>query len=150
MIRETATEVQIDRRQWVQIGGNVVFISQSGQIINTKSATMTTTDATPLTTALVKVNTDSSQKVTGNMVARDTSTGASHEWEFSVLIKNVAGTTSIVGNPLVTDTYYDSATSTWTFDVSADDSSDSLDITMTGEAAKTIHWNVRSYFVEAK
>jgi hypothetical protein len=70
-------------------------------------------------------------------------------WEITALIKrNNAGTTSLVGVPTGTGTasaaavFHDSPNAdNWTVAVAADDTNESLEITVTGEASKTIQWH---------
>jgi archaellum component FlaG (FlaF/FlaG flagellin family) len=90
-----------------------------------------------------------SRRVKGMVAARDVATGDSHEWEFAVLIKNVGGVTTIVGNPSVGDLFIDGGAAAWTFDISADDVHDALALTATGENGKAIHWVAQMIYVDA-
>ena len=142
----------VTKESIVDIVADLAAVSANVNQVSVYFATSTTdttlTEMLKLDSARFVISTGSCRRVSGVIVARDTSTGACHEWEFSVLIKNVGGTTSIVGDPLVSDTFYDSATSTWTFDISADDTNDALAMTVGGETGKTIHWAANLSYTE--
>lgn len=72
-----------------------------------------------------------------------TGTGDSAAWDIAVLIKNIAGLTSIVGSPTLTALFADSGASTWAVAVTADNTLDVLNVTVTGEASKTIQWTAQ-------
>jgi hypothetical protein len=83
------------------------------------------------------------------IVARQTAgtgTGAVHAWQAFALIKNISGTTSL--EAAVTPTTVAGSTS-WTVAVTADSTNDTLVITVTGEASKTIQWTARIVGVDA-
>lgn len=61
-------------------------------------------------------------------------------WKVLVGIKNVAGTTSLVGSDVTTTI---SNTPGWTLSVSADDTNDRLAVKVTGVAATTIDWKAK-------
>ncbi len=61
-------------------------------------------------------------------------------WKVLVGIKNVAGTTSLVGSDTTTTI---SNTPGWTLAVSADDTNDRLAVKVTGAAATTINWKAK-------
>lgn len=70
-------------------------------------------------------------------------TGDVHSEVIHGTIKNVAGTTSIVGTNTVAHTSSDAGAATWTVAAVADDTVDALEVDVTGEAGKTVEWTVR-------
>jgi hypothetical protein len=60
-------------------------------------------------------------------------------WEIKGGIDNNAGTTALVGCPSVT-TLGDDSSAVWQININADDTNDALEITVAGQAAKTINW----------
>ena len=63
--------------------------------------------------------------------------------EFKGAIKNIAGTTVLVGTPTEIDTgAVDTGAADWEVFISANDSSDELEIDIQGEASKTIEWHI--------
>ena len=85
---------------------------------------------------------NASYRIRGTAIAQNTSTIATHEWEFDLLIKNVAGTTSFVGYPTCTDLSMDSGTEAWLLTLGADDTNDALSVKITGALSTTINWSV--------
>jgi hypothetical protein len=80
-------------------------------------------------------------------------------WNFNGTIKNIAGTTVLVDTVLYQDTTgawgasarrSDDAAAAWTIAVTADNANDCLDITVTGQANKTIYWQCFITFTEIK
>jgi hypothetical protein len=75
--------------------------------------------------------------------------GSAKSWDFACLIKNVAGTTSIVPPVLeIMPRLEEAGSIAWTCVLTASDPNDSLVITVTGEAAKDIHWTAYILGVE--
>jgi hypothetical protein len=116
-----------------------------------------TTDAT--TTTLYLGNAGSSYKflIPSNSCYRVYLTanirdGAWNVKEFSgtALIKNVAGTTSLVGTCTMTSALGDVALAACTIAVSADNTNDQLKVDVTGIAATTINWSVKCDYVKIK
>ncbi len=83
-----------------------------------------------------------SYRIEGIAIAQNTSTIASKEWEFDILIKNVAGVTSFVGYPTCTPISGDTGTDDWTLTLDDDDTNDALSVKVTGVLATTISWKV--------
>jgi len=83
-----------------------------------------------------------SYRVRGIAIAQNSSTIATHEWEFDILIKNVAGTTSFVGYPTCSDLSMDSGTEDWLLTFGADSTYDALTVKVTGAADTTINWSI--------
>lgn len=69
------------------------------------------------------------------------------EWRGSILIKNVSGTTSAVGSPSITSTFGDSALSTASLAISADDTTDSLKVIATG-ISSFVKWHVKGAYTK--
>ena len=76
-------------------------------------------------------------------------TGDCASFEIKTSIKNVAGTTSLVGASTINVIAQDAAASAWTVATVADDTNDSLQINVTGEANKSIHWIANIQISEA-
>ena len=78
--------------------------------------------------------------------------GAWNVKEFSgtALIKNVAGTTSLVGTCTMTSALGDVALAACTIAVTADNTNDCLKVDVTGIAATTINWSVKCDYVKIK
>ncbi len=66
--------------------------------------------------------------------------GATKQWKGEGLIKNINGTTSLVGSFPMTSTYGDSALSGTSVSVTADNAGSYLKINVSGETATDIHW----------
>lgn len=110
----------------------------------------TTTDSTPivatsndvsngaLATNQLFLPTDSAYYVRGSAVAFCQTTGDAKEWTFTCLIKNVAGTVSIVGSPTVTSTFADTGASSWALAIAADNTNKTLGVTVTGDATNSV------------
>jgi hypothetical protein len=71
------------------------------------------------------------------ITAKNASTGATGGWEIKGLIKNIGGTTTLVG---VNKSELGKEVATWNADVAADDTNDALIIKVTGDAASTVSW----------
>lgn len=65
-------------------------------------------------------------------------TGSVGGYKISGCIKNIAGTTALVGAPSVTNTFEDAAA--WDITATANNTDDTLEIKVTGAAATTIRW----------
>jgi hypothetical protein len=82
------------------------------------------------------------------IIAKNTSTGAAKEWKADGLIKNVGGTTSMVGSQTNVSTWADASMASASLGVSADNTNDSLLVEVTGIAATTINWYGRLDYVK--
>lgn len=82
-----------------------------------------------------------------NIIAKNSSTHAVKEWESTGLIKNVGGTTSMVGSSTAS-AFGDVAMASASVAVSADNTNDSLKIDVTGIAATNIDWYGRLEYVK--
>lgn len=99
-----------------------------------------TTDENPVDLVdAVPVPMDNSFTFTVLIVAVDSATGDTHGFRYDGTIKNVSGVTSLVGMA----TGGDLTPPLWSVDISADDTNDTLQISVTGESGKTINWAAR-------
>ena len=111
-----------------------------------------TTDATPVeifldgtfnTTGTLRLTLASEDvyRVVITAVATDTATGDAKEWLGYGIIKNIAGTTSLVGGTItMSSSVGDAGLATASIATTADDTNDSLKLAVTGIAATTIKW----------
>jgi hypothetical protein len=93
------------------------------------------------------IPTDTAFRYRLNVIARVPATGDVKEWEALGLIKNVGGTTSIVGSSL-NSTFADASLATASLAVSANNTNDALYVERTGIAATTIKWYGRLEYVK--
>lgn len=127
----------------------------------TYSRTTQTTNATPTVlsglTGSLYVATDRTWGFRILASARQTATtgagtvGDSATWLITGCVKRTGATTSLVGVPTGTGTpsgFSDAAAALWNVAVTADDANDLLQITMTGEALKTIQWHFSIFTTE--
>lgn len=71
------------------------------------------------------------------VTAKNASTGNAGAWEIKGVIKNIAGTTTLVG---VTKTDLGEDVAAWDANAVADDTNDALVINVKGDAASTVSW----------
>jgi hypothetical protein len=78
----------------------------------------------------------------GNIIARDVTTGDSCIFEISFLVKRGvnASTLALVGTPIITKTFSDTNSSTWTLSLAMNITTGVMEFTCTGEASKSIRW----------
>lgn len=105
--------------------------------------TVSTTDATLTQIGSIAVASGACFVFTIQGVGRNTTSGAVYAVTLSGAIKNVAGTTSLVGSSSTIE-FTDAAMNTCVIDVSADDTNDTLDINVTGIAATNIDWKTKT------
>jgi hypothetical protein len=86
------------------------------------------------------------------VAARNNADDVSSFWELTGGIKRGANAaaTAIVGSVTKTITAADAGAATWDIGATADTTNGSLKLTVTGEAAKTIRWNVRGDISELR
>lgn len=101
-------------------------------------------------------------KVTGVQQAGGSGTvGDVATFDAWVTMKNIAGTTALVGSPLYMDntgvvsatpayTAANAGAITWALDLTPDNANDALLVQVTGEANKTIYWHATVYIDEIK
>ncbi|MGY6215001.1 hypothetical protein ACW73L_07555 [Methylolobus aquaticus] len=116
--------------QWQMMGGRA----------STTNATPTEIFAAGVTNSRFSVPAKGGFFVRGNVVCMRSDYAAAGAWEFTAFIVNNAGTTRIVGSATVTAVAVDAALSACTVAVTADDTNDSLKITVTGLAATNLLW----------
>lgn len=130
------------------------FSADGDAQISTLIARNSTTNGTPTLLFLdgasekLIVPTDTSWQFTVNVIARRTDGGGDESagYKLEGVIANDNGTTTIIGS--VADTVFAEISSPWGVTVTANDTTDSLDISVTGEAAKTIRWVAKISIVE--
>jgi len=84
---------------------------------------------------------NSAYYVKGSIVAGVTGGGASKAWTFEGAIKKgAANSIALVGTPTVTSSFADAGASTWSIALTANTTTDTLTVTVTGQAATTIRW----------
>jgi hypothetical protein len=100
-----------------------------------------TTDATP--TTIVSIPLIAGQVRTVNVLANgiDTATGDVYASRMLATVKRVGAVTSMVGTQQE-DLQNDVAAATWSLDVIANDTAETLEVIVTGEALKAIFWKV--------
>jgi hypothetical protein len=109
-----------------------------------------TTDATPSTLTsngnsydgsnVLGVSTTSAYLVKGSVIAYSNASDSARAWEFTTVIKRQSGSPSLVGTPIINDIAYDSGSSGWILSITADSSTNSLKVEVTGESSTTIRW----------
>jgi hypothetical protein len=107
------------------------------------SGVVATVDGTAASAAnQLKVPTSCALRVRGEVVFRDTTLGTTGGFEFRALLKEVAGTVSLVST--TTEAYEgDALLNACTCAVTADNTNKSVKVTVTGKAATTINWTIR-------
>ena len=126
--------------------------------IGLSNASKATTNATPTLLTVdtagstsFKIDLDTTYRVELSLLAKDVTTGDAKEWKGFGIIKNVGGTTSLVGGTLtMTSTIGDVSLARATVAVTANNTTDTLDITVTGIAATNIRWNCEIEYVLVK
>lgn len=114
------------------------------------------TSATAVTVNTVFVAADRTWGFRALVSARQTAgaagtVGDSATWTITGCIKRTGATTSLVGVPTGTGTpsgFNDAAAATWNVAVTANDASETLLFTLTGEASKTIGWQIAIFTTE--
>ena len=82
---------------------------------------------------------NSAMAFTGTVLAASTE-GDTAMWTFLALLKNIAGTVSIVGSPTVTMMFNDSGASSWTIAIEADNPNQAMSVWATGAMGADIAW----------
>jgi len=91
----------------------------------------------------------SSYRIKITALAKD-SVGNVKEFEGLAVIKNLAGTTSLVGTCTMVSTIGDAALSTCAITITADNTNDTLKVEVAGIAATTINWYVKCDYLKLK
>lgn len=92
------------------------------------------------------VETDAAYFVELSVVARNNTTSDSIQYKGQGLIKNVAGTVSLVGTFTMTSTNGDVSLATTSVTVTADNTNKSLKVEVTGVALTTINWFAKAEY----
>jgi hypothetical protein len=81
-------------------------------------------------------------KVNAKVVAFEPTTGDAKEWDLTTLVTRAAGaaTVSLVGIPVKTSGAASAGATAWNCDLVADTTWGAVQVQVTGEASKTIHW----------
>jgi hypothetical protein len=135
--------------EWCRSSGNSNFTAQYGIIDlsrRTSNATITEVYIGGIINARLTVASGKSMRYKFTALAMTEGTIASKEWEGQGLIKNVAGTTSLVGSSNIS-TYGDAAMASTTLTVSADNTNDCLKFEVTGLASTNIRWYIKVDYI---
>jgi len=128
--------------------GSIVMETGGVEFSKTRATTATTTDATDTLLISEAVASGSTTGFEAYIVGREDATGDSVYARISGAVKNQAGTTAVVGTN-TTDRSEDAGATTWVTEVVANDTSDALEVRVTGEAAHTIDWTARVTVITA-
>jgi uncharacterized protein DUF2793/trimeric autotransporter adhesin len=111
---------------------------------------LSTNNASPNTANQAVLPNTSAYIITGEVIARQNTTGDCKSWTFRATIKRGANAaaTAIVGSAVVTVADADAGASAWTLAVTADTTRGSASLGVTGEAAKSIKWTAYCRAVE--
>ena len=112
----------------------------------TQVNTVQTTDVTTTDLATIAVASGENMTFVCQAFGNQSATGDSYHVVIHGAIKNVGGTTALVGATVI-DVFNDAGAATWSISAVADDTADTLDIRVTGENAKTIDWKSRVDYV---
>ena len=136
-------------------GGNTTFGTGSGagkQQARFAILSKETTDATPSTLTanggtydgdnVLDIPGATAYLVKGSVIAYAVfaGTGDTRAWEFTTVIKRQYGSPSLVGTPIINDIAYDSGASGWNLSITADASTNSLKVEVTGQVSTSIRW----------
>jgi hypothetical protein len=87
----------------------------------------------------------------GSAVAKESATGDTKAWTFQGCIKrDAANNTVLVGAVTSTVIAEDAGASAWVLTIEADDTNESLKVTVTGEASHTIDWGVEARLLDRR
>ncbi len=106
-------------------------------------STIQTTDATKVNIARGLLAAGEVATVWGEGQAIETATGDVYWFTISGAVKNISGTTSLIGTAKITEDS-DTGAASWTVGLEADDTADAWELTVTGQTAKTIEWKISS------
>jgi len=135
--------------------GTVITSAQANQLfkyngtnwVNTTHSyqaegTVQTTDGTLTTAITISIPMDRAMTFIIRGSGFETATGDTHAEVIKGAVKRSGGTSSFVGGSYQEEIFTDSGGSTWAIEVSPDDPTDTLLVTVQGQAAKTIRWVV--------
>lgn len=112
------------------------------QTTDATSAVLTYNGGAANTTSVFSLPDDYMYAVSAYVSARDTSTGDAKVWKIDGAAKRGSGaaTVALVGTPTKTVIAEDTGASTWDCNLVVNTTRGSVEVEVTGEAAKTIHW----------
>ena len=96
------------------------------------------------------IPTDTSYRISVDVIVTDVDTGDSKEWGGIGIIKNYSGTTSLTGAVTMTSTIGDASLAAATVSVTADDPGDYLKIQGAGVVGKDLNWLVKVTYTAVK
>lgn len=132
-------------------GGYQTTLTGLRQVTTGTTATRATADgATAATANQLTLRNNSVFIVEGSVVAYDLTTLDAASFTISALIKRGAnaGTTALVGTPVITRDFNDTAAATWAVTVVADTTNGAFGVNVQGAGANQIRWFVELYTQE--
>jgi len=111
------------------------------------TATVQTTDATETTLKTLAVVNNDVNTFTIHVSGFESLTGDTHAQVIRGAIKNAGGTSSLVSGSNEISLFADTGAASWVVSVTANDTNDTLDVKVTGEAGKTIDWSMRIDYI---
>ena len=116
---------------------NAIVLDQ----VRNRNTAVNTLDATPTVLQTITPTDPSIEMGTARVTARDTATGDAAWWFIRWGHKNIGGTVNMVGS-VSQDTGADAGAATWSVAVAANGGNTAIEITVTGQAATNINWDV--------
>ena len=110
-----------------------------------------TTDATPTLVAAEPLEVGKSYAVRGRLIAQDTGAAVISDWKIEGSVANTAGTSRVLGGGAslgMTLIAQDGGAAAWAINATANNGTDTLDITVTGVIATNIGWVLMLELVE--
>ncbi len=118
-----------------------------GTVAQIDEGTAQTTDATGTVVKAISVTAGEVITFTVRGHGVESATGDVYSTVIHGAIKNISGTTAFVGSLQKTE-FNDAGASAWDITVVANDTGDTLDVTVAGEASHTIDWSIRIDYAE--
>jgi hypothetical protein len=106
---------------------------------NATPVSLSTESTAPTATTAPTVQLGGAAAFVGTVLAK-ASGGDTKMWTFSALLKNVGGTTSLVGAATVTTIANDAGAAAWALAITANNTLDTLSVDVTGALATNIRW----------
>jgi hypothetical protein len=136
---EGATTINADR---VRVRGRRL-VPEGGNLQRWTEKTLQTTDATVTNIAAISLASGEAKVVRGFITGTELSTANFFSANFVAQGKNNGGTSAEGASAPVIDKLDASPAGAWDFDVDVDDTTDTIRLRVTGEAATTIDWKVQ-------
>lgn len=129
-------------------------LSQREFLVLTAQSTSATPVVAANNSAAIKLSTNSFNSFEYKIAAVQTagssgSVGDSKSFTLKGAIKNIGGTVSLVDTQVISDPFTDSAATTWTAAASADTPNGTINLSVTGQANKTIRWTAALTMIKA-